>query len=345
MPSYFYRICLELLTDTSPGSCRPDNPSSLTIEALRESLRPFCKKQQLQLGNQQQTNKARAVSSINQTFTSSESQPGKDIGDSLTRSSCQCLPAESSSHSHQHYRQQKEQQANHETESHGPATRSYSSTVNAQCAYDKRVDNIAVEGIDMVSEKASTRSNTGADNNQIAKGIGSRAIGGLATKGKYISLDHKVPNSVWGIVHLYRDGDPTPGLLGNDDDPSFLKGSSLARNTGVPQVKNTGYGGSGAAETSQVLSPEDCTMLCILAVPSYMSPPDFIGWVGQETKDQVSHFRMIRTERRNRYMVLMKFRDGRKAREWQREWTGKVFNSTEVRLRMAMFSAISGFGS
>ncbi|CBF85985.1 putative RING and UBP finger domain protein [Aspergillus nidulans FGSC A4] len=73
----------------------------------------------------------------------------------------------------------------------------------------------------------------------------------------------------------------------------------------------------------------DCTTLCILAVPSYMSASDLLGFVGEATMDDVSHFRMIRTARANRYMVLMKFRSGKKAREWQKEWNGKVFNSME----------------
>jgi BRCA1-associated protein len=29
-------------------------------------------------------------------------------------------------------------------------------------------------------------------------------------------------------------------------------------------------------------------------------------------------------------MVLMKFRSGKKAKEWQKDWNGKVFNSMEV---------------
>jgi hypothetical protein len=32
----------------------------------------------------------------------------------------------------------------------------------------------------------------------------------------------------------------------------------------------------------------------------------------------------------NRYLVLMKFRDGEVARRWRKEWDGKVFNSMEV---------------
>ncbi len=74
----------------------------------------------------------------------------------------------------------------------------------------------------------------------------------------------------------------------------------------------------------------DCTTLCIPAVPSYLTPSDFLGFVGEKTREEVSHFRMVMTGRMNRYLVLMKFRDGNAARRWRKEWDGKVFNSMEV---------------
>jgi BRCA1-associated protein len=75
---------------------------------------------------------------------------------------------------------------------------------------------------------------------------------------------------------------------------------------------------------------QDYTTLCIPAVPSYLTPSDFLGFVGEKTREQVSHFRMVMTGRMNRYLVLMKFRDGEAAKRWKTEWDGKVFNSMEV---------------
>jgi BRCA1-associated protein len=126
--------------------------------------------------------------------------------------------------------------------------------------------------------------------------------GGLATKGKFIPSDLKDTEVGWGVVHLYRDGQETPGLYDEVD------GASKDFNEG------------------------DCTTLCILAVPSYMTPSDFLGFVGEQTREDVSHFRLIRTSRANKYMVLMKFREAKKAREWRKESDGKAFNSMEVRL-------------
>lgn len=136
--------------------------------------------------------------------------------------------------------------------------------------------------------------------------------GGLATKGKFVPLDPKNTEVGWGVVHLYRDGQETPGLY---DDTASSTGS------------DNGKAGEGA--DSKAFNEEDCTTLCILAVPSYMTPSDLLGYVGEQTREDVSHFRLIRTGRVNKYMVLMKFREAIKAREWRKAWNGKLFNSME----------------
>ena len=189
---------------------------------------------------------------------------------------------------------------------------------------DKRLDEISIESMDMTragqTGDMSTMSTNG-DKNHVSKGIGT-ATSGLRTKGRYMPLDQQKTESVWGIVHLYRDAEETPGLYGDSPlskpaDPwlhGFIKDSMGPKHS--PPADH------------------ECTTLCILAVPSYMAPSDFLGFVGEETWNEVSHFRMIRTARANRYMVLMKFRHGKKAREWQQEWNGKVFNSYEVSRRI-----------
>lgn len=177
-----------------------------------------------------------------------------------------------------------------------------------------------------LSKRVDRRVHFTDNNNPVTTGIGTDILGGLRTKGRYIPLDQKTSDSVWGIVHLYRDAQETP-YLSEDDYPLDLKGSSAA----ARQPGDLGGSNAGRVEgDGHNLQDEEYTTLCILAVPSYMSPSDFLGFMGEETRDDVSHFRMIRTARANRYMVLMKFRSGKKAKEWQREWNGKVFNSMEV---------------
>lgn len=185
-------------------------------------------------------------------------------------------------------------------------------TVSSLVSQDWRYDEISIQDITMAStdkEEASTETSR-----KITNGI-SAGPGGLATKGRYEPFGNDQEKLGWGVVRLYRDSEETPGLY---DEPTLLKHSKPGKRL------------SGKEKNEQpAFRDEECTTLCILAVPSYLTPSDFLGFVGEKTRDVVSHFRMIRTERGNRYMVLMKFRDGKKAREWRRQWNGKAFDGME----------------
>jgi BRCA1-associated protein len=121
------------------------------------------------------------------------------------------------------------------------------------------------------------------------------------TRGRFVQIPSTSPNRTqdyaYGLIHLYRD-------VSRLEDP----------------------------DTSAVEPPVDEeNTLAILAVPSYMTASDFMGFVGERQKDRVSHFRMIRTEAANRYMVLLKFRTNDAAREFHSAFNGKAFNSMEVK--------------
>ncbi|KAJ5189671.1 BRCA1-associated 2 [Penicillium cf. griseofulvum] len=325
MPAYFYHLSLQLLSyglSDAPGL----QGSSLALQSAWEALQPF---------------QQRSRSSTSNGLSPGDSKnplPGHTLADR------QKVISTLSTHS-----------TLTPLRTTPSASSSTSSSTTTLLEDDKRFGAVSIECIDMVtpkhpSKRTSKRGSvsTTEPENLVAAGIGTDILGGLRTKGRYIPLDYKLADSVWGIVHLYRDSQETP-YLGNDDEyPAYLKGSSAAaRHPGEQQATLrqglTGAGGAKQPETaglaeypfpettsSSAQSPdEDCTTLCILAVPSYLSPPDFLGFIGQKTMDDVSHFRMIRTARANRYMVLMKFRSGRKAKEWQKEWNGHVFNSIE----------------
>ena len=183
---------------------------------------------------------------------------------------------------------------------------------------DWRYDSVSIQRIDMLSHTTTGDHEQRKLNGHITNGLGA-GPSGLATKGRYESTDLEEDDLGWGVVRLYRDTEETPGLY---DEVVSTKSSKHGR--GVSRLSGSNEGPS--------FKDEDCTTLCILAVPSYLTPSDFLGFVGEKTREEVSHFRMIRTERGNRYMVLMKFRSGKKAREWRKEWNGKVFNSMEVSL-------------
>ncbi|KAJ5856007.1 uncharacterized protein N7529_009951 [Penicillium soppii] len=220
------------------------------------------------------------------------------------------------------------------TSSSNSAAYSGSSTTLAE---DKRFGAVTIECIDMVppshapTKRPKRPSTTPEPDNLVAAGIGTDILSGLRTRGRYIPLEGEIVDSVSGIVHLYRDTQETP-YLNNDDSPTHLKGSAAAaRHPGGQQALPAS---SKSPSLTAYPFPEqniddDCKTLCILAVPCYLSPLDFLGFMGEKTMDDVTHFRMIRTTRPNRYMVLMKFRSGKQARDWQKEWNGKVFNSME----------------
>ncbi|THC88205.1 hypothetical protein EYZ11_012349 [Aspergillus tanneri] len=225
-----------------------------------------------------------------------------------------------------------------------------SSTGATEFENDLRLDKVSIECIDMIPSDPGTvgAKRTGwrdSRDNPVATGIGTDILGGLRTRGRYIPLDQTTSESVWGIVHLYRDAQETPYLT-EEEYPSYLKGSAAARQPfdelGETSAPRQDTRADEPSSLSSLPQDEDYTTLCILAVPSYMSPLDFLGFVGEATRDDVSHFRMIRTARANRYMVLMKFRSGKKAREWQKDWNGKVFNSMEASVLFFPFPPYCG---
>src|SRR3569833_2452328 len=136
---------------------------------------------------------------------------------------------------------------------------------------------------------------------------------GQATKARYISLVTKNTEIGWGIVHLYSEG---------------VDGQTLDQDTRDAASDD----GDDAAAADGESGGDEPTILCIPSVPSYLSPSDFLGFVGEKWRGDVSHYRMVMTSRMNRYMVLMKFRDSKRAKEWRKEFDGKVFNSMEAEI-------------
>lgn len=174
---------------------------------------------------------------------------------------------------------------------------------NEASAKDWRYGEVSVESIDMESHSGASPVTAGK------AGKDKSAAGGLHTKALYLPSDPKTTDVGWGVVHLYRDVEESSVL---SDRLSSRKSLDTGRT-----------GGEGH------LDLEDCTTLCILAVPSWMMPSDLLGFVGDQAREDVSHFRLIRTGRANKYMVLMKFRSAKKAKDWQKAYNGRLFSSAE----------------
>lgn len=173
---------------------------------------------------------------------------------------------------------------------------------------DWRFGRINIESFD----PASVPSNNGKAKEVIMEGHGRQPaaslgpnLGGMGqnTKGRYIpAVNTKNTEAGWGIVHLYREADEFSALNSPPPIPP------------PPGLQDSGVG-------------EEGTVLCIPAVPSYMSPSDFLGFIGEPWRGSVSHYRMVSTSRMNRYMVLMKFKDKKTATEWRNEFDGRPFDT------------------
>lgn len=178
-----------------------------------------------------------------------------------------------------------------------------SAAINTHTAVkDWRFGQISIESIDIDGHDSNndTMEETPTSTSAAATVGPSMGNAGKATKAKYVPLaTAKNTNIGWGIVHLYREGKESPELR-------------------LPAQEDW----TREQDEAQV----DCTTVCIPAVPSYLSPSDFLGFIGDKWRDQISHYRMIMTGWMNRYLVLMKFRDSKKSRLFKKEFDGRVFN-------------------
>ena len=176
---------------------------------------------------------------------------------------------------------------------------------------DWRYDKLAIQSIDMAPTGESVSgTQTNASRDQHTAQV---AQTGLAVKGRFVPTNPRTTELGSGVIHLYRD--PLP----SSTDSHELQSDPRSQTVSNPVV-----------DERKAYVDQDNTTLCILAVPSYMTPADLLGWIGEDAREDISHFRLIKTERTNKYMVLMKFRESSKARLWQSNWNGKLFNTMEV---------------
>jgi len=201
-----------------------------------------------------------------------------------------------------------ERSANLLKEPHSPAIVAAVKPTNEAAACDWRYESVTIESIDMET----TMSSSAATTTRKTGGHAKSSVNGLHTKALYVPSDLKTTDVGYGVVHLYRDIEETASLV---DDEAFTRRS-------MDKARRP-------ARDEREFDPSECTTLCILAVPSWMMPSDLLGFVGDQAREEVSHFRLIRTGRANKYMVLLKFRSAKKAREWQKANNGRLFSAAE----------------
>lgn len=163
---------------------------------------------------------------------------------------------------------------------------------------DWRFGRVSIETIDLDMATGET-SRTGAAAHA-APNLGPSYSGvGSANKAECLILRSKNTEVGWGVVHFYREGEEIPSQI---------------------------------EDVEEEIDDENYTTLCIPAVPAYMTAGDFLGFVGERWRQDISHCRMVMTSKLSRYLVLLKFRSGSRAKLWRKEFDGKVFNTMEVRI-------------
>ncbi|KAF3096880.1 hypothetical protein TWF594_011553 [Orbilia oligospora] len=148
-----------------------------------------------------------------------------------------------------------------------------------------------------------------------------------SVKARYTPMVSSTANIGYGVVHLYRETTETPGLfgLGVANSPELDAQAS-------PESARGEYYSTRSPDLDKLPGHDehDSTVVAILAVPAYMTPSDFLGYVGADTREAVSHFRLIRTgEDVRKYMALLKFRKLEDAKKFTRDYNGRVFNTME----------------
>lgn len=113
-----------------------------------------------------------------------------------------------------------------------------------------------------------------------------------------------------GTVHLYRHTTSTPHTTATVEvDNAPLSSSS----SNVPSSPS-----SSPAPSSDLLpasaDPSDGRLVCVLAVPAYFTPADFLAYVGR-AEGEMECLRMIRDVSPSRSLVLIRFRTADAAEE------------------------------
>ncbi|KAF9966005.1 hypothetical protein BGZ70_003549 [Mortierella alpina] len=133
----------------------------------------------------------------------------------------------------------------------------------------------------------------------------------------------------------FHDAEPAQGILRLYKDTNEITTGDLHIQSAAEEAKEASTATSTESTShvldrdgAQTIHPDQGTAVCVLAVPSYMSPGDFLNFVGP-VRANVSHFRIIRDAVPNRFMVLMKFRTSEATSEFYARYNGRAFSSLE----------------
>lgn len=116
-----------------------------------------------------------------------------------------------------------------------------------------------------------------------------------------------------GIVHVYRELSIVPKASTSTGASTSTEAST---STSIPNV------------VEETQDSTDSVMLAVLAVPSWMTPSDFLAFVAPAA-ESITHLRMIRDSLPNRSIVVVNFPSSADAAEFAEAYNGKPFNSMD----------------
>lgn len=315
MPSYFYHLKFELYPTADPttgtaasGPSRSDiwvpPPDASVFDDLPSHPRPDRRTQHTIPRSQSYQGNARAIPLANTSAGEASGSSSSALA-SAGVIDCGAPRQDPTTNNDRRIEIVSERQWLERTKSFPPPSSSAAIRPDT-AAQDWRFGRVSIETLDLRRGTGSESMSSDARAGPSAAPTLGPAFGGAgtATRAEFLRLETRNTEVGWGVVHFYRDGEETPELSTVEQD--------------------------NEEQDEEETRAEDHTTLCIPAVPAYMSPGDFLGFVGERWRDDISHCRMVMTSRMNRYLVLLKFRDGKRAKQWRREFDGKVFNTMEV---------------
>ena len=121
-----------------------------------------------------------------------------------------------------------------------------------------------------------------------------------------------------GVVHLLRD---------LSAPPLAEQLSEIVTVYRKPAVIEGGEEAVGAVYRFPQLS-----VVLILAIPSFLSPAEFIRFIGTEQLERVERMRLLRDAAPNRYMAILKFNSGLAALDFINQRDERLFSPSEPEL-------------
>jgi len=126
-----------------------------------------------------------------------------------------------------------------------------------------------------------------------------------------------------GVLRLYKD------------NHYALKTSQTADPLRVSEL-DSNNNSLNSNDSSSLLPPLRSVLTLVLGVPSYLTPSDFINFIGVHIKG-LSNMRVIRDSSDTKYMMIIKFLDQWAADQFYLEYHGKPFHSMEIEVCMIVF--------